>query len=70
MYVIVSMDPDEVAIDGKMGFAGNLNVSVHESVEWGALGGGEGEVCAPLGEDICPLVAIEAHVGADEADEC
>ena len=68
--MIVSMDRDEVAIDGKMGFDGDLDVSVYESVEWGAFGRGEGEVCASLGKDICPLIAIEAHMGADVADEC
>ena len=64
------MDRDEVALDGKMGFAGDLNVSVHESVGWGALGRRKGEVCASLDEDFRPLVAIEAHTGADVADEC
>ena len=64
------MDRDEVAIGGKMGFAGDLGVPAHGSVEWGALKRGGGEVCASLGEDIRPLVAIEAHMGADVADEC
>lgn len=70
MQVVVGVDRDEMAVDGKVGFAGDLDVPMHESVEWRALRRGEGEVRASLGEDVRPLVAIEAHVGADVADEC